>query len=186
MRYEKMHRREMFRARAIYLHLVCMRSGRRDECFNGDVWPEEEWCSRRRQRKGGGVASEAPMMTDCKRVGVFSRLGLVRTYCSGRGKKAFHHFPLPLPSFVDSLLRRHAARLLGRASERAPTRLSALSPTLARRRRGRARAAASAAAVGRRRSGRPFGFPDSGEKEDDDDAPLASDGRRTEGPTGGS
>ena len=115
-------------------------------------------------KKGGGAATGASM-TDSKRVGVFSRLGLVHTG-SGRGKKAFHHFPPP--SFVHSLLR-HAARLLGRASERAPTRLSArsvsltlslsvsLSLSLATRRWGRA-----AAVVGRRRSGRPFGFPDSG------------------------
>ena len=133
-------------------------------------------------KKGGGAATGASM-TDSKRVGVFSRLGLVHTG-SGRGKKAFHHFPPP--SFVHSLLR-HAARLLGRASERAPTRLSArsvsltlslslsLSLSLPLSRHATlgtggcgGRAPAEWQAVWFSRLG------------DDDDAPLASDGRRTD------
>ena len=155
------------RAPLIYVDFVLVRRGRGDECFDDGRRIVFETAKKERGRRRRRTAKESVL---------FRRLVSPRA-----GKKAFHHFPLPLSSIHDSLrhdARRHRPRPLARSlvRERASVPPRDCQRPLSRRASERREGGRGRAAVpGSRRSGRPLGFPDSG--DDDYDAPLASDGR---------
>ena len=82
------------RAPLIYVDFVLVRRGRGDECFDDGRRIVFETAKKERGRRRRRTAKESVL---------FRRLVSPRA-----GKKAFHHFPLPLSSIHDSL--RHDAR----------------------------------------------------------------------------
>ena len=126
---------------------------------------EEELCSSVRGGKERGAATRPSVgAAHSKGAGVFSRL--VQSVLRRMRQESLPSFPPPPPSSFFRLFTTHPASPHACLGERASVhprdcqRSLPLSPH-ATRRWGR-RAAAVAATVGRRRSGRPFGFPDSG------------------------
>ena len=95
---------------------------------------EEELCSSVRGGKERGAATRPSVgAAHSKGAGVFSRL--VQSVLRRMRQESLPSFPPPPPFLLSSIhdSPRLAARLPGRASERAPTRLSALSPSLSPR-----------------------------------------------------